>query len=175
MTSWQSLRRRSSIFLLLFGGFLLTTRAADASPQVMEAYFYEFKPSSCQISLTGYSSGGCEEGAITVSTQDINSVNIHLFGKLGHWQLVLSSGNSLTPKVEYAIIRSATSLSDKKPIPDFLYSKENGDIVDGSCTPIPITSSTSGRCIVQLRNGNNIDIRFKTNSLKQMQDVQKRL
>ncbi|WP_233130264.1 hypothetical protein [Synechococcus sp. 1G10] len=148
-------------------------KAVLANPQYVEAYFYQFVPSSCKMSHSGYGRGACEAGAISVGSEDRSSVNLHIIGKLGQWQFLISQGNSFMPQVDVVLIRSLTSVASKKPKPDFYYTRDGGGIKEGSCTPITITPRSSGRCVVTLEDGKTIDVSFETNTLKPVENVQK--
>jgi len=174
-TSSMNLIQRLVLITCILGVEFFAASDVRANPEYSEAYFYEFAPDSCNISLGDRLSGGCKEGAITVATSDSNSVNLHFFGDLGHWQLVISNGRSFSPVVDYVIIRSNSNKQNMDPLPDHYFSRENGDIIEGRCTPIPIIRKTSARCKIKLRDGKLIDTSFKTSNLKPMQNVQRRI
>jgi hypothetical protein len=159
----------------LFGICITAGLSVAAKPKFVQAHFYEFIPTKCHVSLTGLGSAKCESGALSVAAQDRGSVNIHLMSKLGQWQFILSNGETFAPDISYVIIRSNANISNQSPAPDFYYSSQNGDILEGVCTPIPITQKTSGRCVARFKDGRRLDISFSTDALGRMLNVQQRL
>jgi hypothetical protein len=159
---------------LLLGFVSALTLPVSAKPEFVDAYFYQFQPSSCRVSLAGYGSATCEYGVLSVAADNKNSVNIHLVGRLGHWQLMLSDGATFAPVVDVILIRSTANLQENKPSPAFYYTTDDRTILDGKCTPIIISSISSGRCVVKLADGKTLDVSFATQSLRPADNVQKR-
>jgi hypothetical protein len=157
----------------LLGFALSAAHPVSAKPEFVDAYFYQFKPTSCSVSLTGYGSANCELGVLSVAADNKNSVNIHLISRLGQWQLMLSDGATFAPSVDVVLIRSKANIKSKTPSPDFYYSASERTIVDGKCTPITITQESSGRCVVRLSDGKTLDVSFSTRSLRPADNVQK--
>lgn len=153
----------------------ITPGNAAAGPEFVDAYFYEFKPERCSVKLDNYGSSSCDVGAITVAANDKSSVNIHLIGKLGQWQLMISDGRGFAPQVDAVIIRTVEHATSDYPVPDFFFQRGDKGIVEGSCSPIPITPQTSARCIVKLYDGRSLEISFKTNNLSPSRNVRQGL
>ena len=164
--------RLSIIRASLWGVLLMEAPLALGKPRYVNAFFYQFTPTSCRVSLTGYGSSDCKYGAISVATGDRDSVNLHLMGKLGQWQLMLEEGGTLMPAVSAVLIRTNENVASNSPTPDFYYTFEDGGIMRGVCTAIPLTKKTSGRCVVNLQDGRTLDVSFATHSLKPVDDVQ---
>ena len=152
--------------------FLIHAPASFSKPKYVNAYFYNFIPKSCRISLTGYGSSSCTQGVISVAADSKDSVNLHLISGLGHWQLMISDGDSFMPKVDVVLIRSTKNIASQKPAPTFYYTSEDGGIMDGTCTPLPIMRSASGRCTVRLKGAKLLDVSFTTDSLEPSNNVQ---
>jgi len=146
---------------------------AKADPEFVTAYFYEFKPERCSVSLDGYGASICDAGAITVAANDRNSVNIHLIGKLGQWQLMISNGREFVPQVDAVIIRTVEHATSDYPVPDFYFQRGADGIIQGNCSPIPLTPQTSARCIVKLFDGRSLEVSFKTNNLSPSRNVRR--
>ena len=142
-------------------------------PRYVNAYFYQFIPKSCRVSLAGYGSASCMHGVISVASDNKGSVNLHLISSLGQWQLLIVDGDSFMPKVDVVLIRSTEDIATQKPAPTFYYNSEDGGIIEGSCTPIPIARSTFGRCTARLKGAKHLDVSFATDSLEPVNDVQK--
>ncbi len=152
--------------------FLFNAPSSFSKPKYVNAYFYDFTPKSCRVSLTGYGSSSCTHGVISVAADSKDSVNLHLISGLGQWQLVIADGDSFMPKVDVVLIRSSENIATKKPAPTFYYNSDDGGIIEGSCTPIPIARSTSGRCTVRLKGAKLLDVSFTTDSLEPSNTVQ---
>ena len=148
---------------------------ADAGQEFVTAYFYEFIPERCSVSLEGYGTSSCDAGAVTVAADDRSSVNIHLFGKLGHWQLMISNGREFVPQVGAVIIRTVEHATSNYPVPDFYFQRGEKGIIEGNCSPISIMPQTSARCIVKLFDGRSLDVSFKTNNLSPSRNVRREL
>jgi len=147
---------------------------SHSKPRYTNAFFYEFAPKICRISLTGYgSTESCTNGVISVSKDDKESVNLHLISSLGQWQLAIKDADSIMPRVDVILIRSIANLATKKPAPTFYYNSDDGGIIEGNCTPIPITRHTSGRCTVRLKGAKLLDVSFTTDSLEPAKNVQR--
>lgn len=86
---------------------------------------------------------------------------------------MVEDGSTYMPTVYAILIRTNASLAAQSPTPDFFYSIEDGSMTEGSCTPIPITRRTSGRCTAKIKGGKTLDIRFSTDSLRPADDVQR--
>ena len=143
-----------------------------SKPKYVNAYFYQFVPKSCRVSLTGYGSSSCTYGAISVAADSKDSLNLHLISNLGQWQLMIVDGDSFMPKVDVVLIRSTENIASQKPAPTFYYNSEDGGIIEGICTPITITRRTSGRCTVRLKGEKLLDVSFTTDSLEPSKNVQ---
>jgi hypothetical protein len=137
----------------------------------VKAYFYQFTPASCSVSLTKYGASSCSTGMISVAADDKDSVNIHLISPLGQWQILLADGSSFLPKVNAILIRSIKNVAAKIPAPDFYYNSTNGDILSGECTQVILAPQLSVRCIARLRDTRVLDVSFKTDSLKPADNV----
>jgi len=161
------------VHICLIKFFLINAPLALGKPKYVNAFFYQFVPNSCRVSLTGYGSSSCTYGAISVAAGSKDSVNLHLISGLGQWQLMISDGDSFSPKVEVILIRSTENVANQQPTPTFYFNSEDGGIIDGSCTPIPITRKTSGRCTVRLKGSKLIDVSFTTDTLEPMNNVQR--
>lgn len=153
--------------------FLFQAPTSLSKPKYVNAYFYNFTPKSCRVSLSGFGSSSCTYGAISVAADSKDSINLHLISGLGQWQLMIADGDSFMPKVDVVLIRSTENIATKKPAPTFYFNSDDGGIIEGTCTPITITRSTSGRCTVRLKGSKILDVSFATDSLEPSNNVQR--
>lgn len=159
------------IFTSIFLNLLFAAKA-KSDVQNVKAYFYEFKPSTCLISLnSSTSTSDCSHGIISVAKDDSSSVNISLISERSMWQLVLSEGDTSQPKIGVIAVYSIENLKGPNVKPQFLLDRDNGDIIRGTCSSIKIMKKTSGNCEVLLKGGNTIQIKFETNNLKLSDNV----
>jgi hypothetical protein len=108
---------------------------------------------------------------VSVAADDRDSVNIHLIGPLGQWQIMLADASSFLPKVDAILIRSIKNVAAKIPKPDFYYNSTDDDILSSECTRFILASQSSVRCIVRLRDAKSLDVSFETDSLKPADNV----
>lgn len=148
---------------------------ASAQGEYVDAYFYEMTPFECKVSIGGRTYNKCTDGAISVAADDQNSVNLTVIGEFGKIQLVVSGANTPTSVVTGLLLVQGSGIADEEPDFGTVYWSETGDITRGRCQRIPITKSSSARCIVSLRNGEKVDVYYSTENLRPMKQVQQRL
>ena len=144
----------------------------NAKPNYVKAYFYQFTPTSCRVSMTKYGASSCSAGMVSVAADNRDSVNIHLISPLGQWQILLAEGSSFLPKVDAILIRSTKNVAAKIPAPDFYFNSINGGILSGECTPVILKPELSVRCIVRLSDARMLEVSFATDSLKPADNVE---
>jgi hypothetical protein len=86
---------------------------------------------------------------------------------------MIADGGTFMPSVMAVLIRSRANVASKTPAPDFYFSTDDGGIVNSSCTPIPVSPSSSARCIVQLKNDKSLDVSFATKTLRPADNVER--
>ncbi len=152
---------------------LLFVANAQSDIQRLTAYFYVFEPNTCLMSFDNYNStNDCSVGVISVALDDASSVNVSLISKLGSWQLMLSEGNTSQPQIEVIAIRSIEDTANIDAKPKFLFTRNNGDIIRGTCSSIKIMQRTSGNCEIILRDSRKIQMKFETNNLRLADNVE---
>lgn len=152
---------------------LLFATNAQSDIQRLTAYFYVFEPNTCLMSFDNYNStNNCSLGIISVAVDDASSVNVSLMSKLGAWQLMLSEGDTSQPQIEVIAIRSIEDAGDADAKPKFLFTRNNGDLLRGTCSSIKITQRTSGNCEILLKDGRKIRMKFETDNLKLADNVE---
>lgn len=182
-TSWSIMPPSSKVEALAYkvcgkrarssqGSNSSSENTTNAKPNYAKAYFYQFTPTSCRVSLTKYGASNCSKGMVSVKADDKDSVNIHLIGPLGQWQILLAEGSSFLPKVDAILIRSTKNVAAKIPAPDFYFNSINGGILSGECTPVILKPELSVRCIVRLSDARMLEVSFATDSLKPADNVQ---
>lgn len=139
--------------------------AARAGTQFVNAHFYAFKPTSCRVALDHYGASSCDAGAVSVAADNPDSVNLHMRGRLGQWQMLIKEATSATPRVDLVMIRSTASMARRQAKPDYFFTRKDGEIAQGTCSPIPLKKESRGRCIVRLKDGRALEMSFSTDNL----------
>ena len=144
---------------------LMAPYAAKAGTKFVNAHFYAFKPTACRMALDHYGAGSCDAGAVSVAADNPDSLNLHLRGPLGQWQVLIKKSTSATPRVDLVMIRSTKSMARRQAKPDYFFTRKDGEIALGTCSPIPLKKESSGRCLVRLKDGRSLEMSFSTDNL----------
>jgi hypothetical protein len=139
--------------------------AAWAGTKVVKAQFYEFKPTACRMALDHYGASRCDRGAVSVAADNPDSVNLHMRGNLGQWQVVIKEATSSTPRVDLVMIRSTENMARRLAKPDYFFTRKKGEIAQGTCSPISLNKESHGRCTVRLKDGRSLEMSFSTDNL----------
>ncbi len=139
--------------------------AAQAGTTFVNAHFYEFKPTACRMALDHYGESSCDRGAVSVAADNPDSVNLHMRGKLGQWQVVIKEATSATPRVDLVMIRSTANMASRQAKPDYFFTRKNGEIAQGTCSPLSLNKESRGRCTVRLKDGRSLEMSFSTDNL----------
>ncbi|WP_216903801.1 hypothetical protein [Synechococcus sp. CCY 9618] len=139
--------------------------AARADTKFVNAHFYAFTPTACRMALDQYGASSCDAGAVSVAADNPDSVNLHMHGKLGQWQLLIKEATSTRPRVDLVVIRSSESIAKNQAKPDYFFTRSKGEITKGNCSPIPLKKESRGRCTVRLKDGRSLEMSFSTHNL----------